>query len=249
MNEIISSFISNDSRFGQLMTRCGVIIGANLMFVLFSMPVFTIGASYTALHFVMLKALRGDGQVNPFNLFWQGFKTNFRQATLAFLAAVAFFAFLYADFRLIKASGSTLEMLRYPLIALGVIAAALMLYLVPTMAAFEDTIHHLLRNALYFAAKKIWKVPVILFFNIFPLYLTYTDPQMMPLYAFIWTFFGFGAVAMLNSSLLLPEMRPFLPRVDAFGNFLSDEDEEEGTSEMKEPSPEQILSEMEKLGM
>ena len=249
MNEIISSFISNDSRFGQLMTRCGVIIGANLMFVLFSMPVFTIGASYTALHFVMLKALRGDGQVNPFKLFWQGFKTNFRQATLAFLAAVAFFAFLYADFRLIKASGSALEMLRYPLIALGVIAAALMLYLVPTMAAFEDTIPHLLRNALYFAAKKIWKVPVILFFNIFPLYLTYTDPQMMPLYAFIWTFFGFGAVAMLNSSLLLPEMRPFLPRVDAFGNFLSDEDEEEGTSEMKEPSPEQILSEMEKLGM
>lgn len=249
MNEIISSFISNDSRFGQLMTRCGVIIGANLMFVLFSMPVFTIGASYTALHFVMLKALRGDGQVNPFKLFWQGFKTNFRQATLAFLAAVAFFAFLYADFRLIKASGSTLEMLRYPLIALGVIAAALMLYLVPTMAAFEDTIPHLLRNALYFAAKKIWKVPVILFFNIFPLYLTYTDPQMMPLYAFIWTFFGFGAVAMLNSSLLLPEMRPFLPRVDAFGNFLSDEDEEEETSEMKEPSPEQILSEMEKLGM
>jgi hypothetical protein len=37
--------------------------------------------------------------------------------------------------------------------------------------------------------------------------------------------------------------------VDAFGNFLSEEDEEEGTSEMKEPSPEQILSEMEKLGM
>ena len=170
MNEIIGSFISNDSRFGQLMTRCGVIIGANLMFVLFSMPVFTIGASYTALHFVMLKTLRGDGQVNPFKLFWKGFKMNFRQATLIFLAAAAFYAFLYADFRLIQASGSTLEMLRYPLIALGIIAAALLLYLVPVMAAFEDTLPHLIRNALFFATEKIWKVPVVLFFNIFPLY-------------------------------------------------------------------------------
>ena len=254
MNEIIGSFISNDSRFGQLMTRCGVIIGANLMFVLFSMPVFTIGASYTALHFVMLKALRGDGQVNPFKLFWKGFKTNFRQATLIFLAAAAFYAFLYADFRLIQASGSTLEMLRYPLIALGIIAAALLLYLVPVMAAFEDTLPHLIRNALFFATEKIWKVPVVLFFNIFPLYLTYTDPQMMPLYAFIWTFFGFGAVAMLNSSLLLPQMRPWLPRVDAFGNFLTEEDVNEASAEDDpeehiEPSPEQILKDMEKLGM
>ena len=45
MRELMSSFLSNDSAFGRLMTRCGVVIGANLMFVLFSLPVITIGAS------------------------------------------------------------------------------------------------------------------------------------------------------------------------------------------------------------
>ncbi|MBQ6386542.1 MAG: DUF624 domain-containing protein [Lachnospiraceae bacterium] len=226
MGEILSSFLSNDSRFGKLMTRCGVIIGGNLMFILFSMPVLTAGAAYTALHFVMLKALRGDGQINPFRTFWAGFKENFLQATVSFIGTALFFLFLYADLRLCRAAGGALDFIRYPVIAIGVIAAVLALYLFPVMAAFKDTIPHLLRNALYFAAKKIYKVPVILFFNIFPLYLTYTDPQMMPLYAFLWVFFGFGAVAMLNSYLLLPEMKPFLPRVDEYGDFIADDEDE-----------------------
>lgn len=232
------------------MTRYGVIIGANLMFILFSMPVITIGASYTALHYVMLKALRGDGQVNPFRLFLEGFKMNFRQATVVWMGAIAFGLFLYADFQWIKASGSTLEAVRYPLFAIVLAAAVILLYMVPVMAAFDDTILHLARNAVFLAGRKLWKVPVVLFFNIFPLYLTYSDTQMMPLYAFLWTFFGFGAVAMLNASLILPEMLPWLPRVDAFGNFMTDDDDTDTAPETAmSPSAAQTLAEMERLGM
>ena len=78
MRDAINSFFSNDSVFGRLMTKIGIIIGANLMFVLFSIPVVTIGASYVALYHVMLKTLRGNGVVNPFKQFWIGFKTNFK---------------------------------------------------------------------------------------------------------------------------------------------------------------------------
>ena len=153
------------------------------------------------------------------------------------------------DFRLLRQAGGALDPLRYPLIALAVLGAVLLIYLSPVMAAFEDTLAHLLRNALFFAVRKLWKVPVILFFNIFPLYLTYSDPQMMPLYAFIWPFFGFGAAAMLNASLLLPEMKPYLPRVDAFGNFLSDDEEDETLPEAEEEPAGKALRDMEKLGM
>ncbi len=37
--------MSNESPFGRLMTKVGIIICANLMFILFSLPVVTIGAS------------------------------------------------------------------------------------------------------------------------------------------------------------------------------------------------------------
>ena len=82
MNELIGSLISNDSRFGKLMTKLGIIIIGNILFVLFSLPVVTIGASWAALSHVMLKAQRSNGVTNPFKQFWIGFKSNFKQATV-----------------------------------------------------------------------------------------------------------------------------------------------------------------------
>ena len=235
MNELLSSFLSNDSALGKLMTRCGVIIGANLMFVLFSLPVVTIGASGAALHYVMLKALRGDGQVNPFKCFWRGFRSNFRQATIAWLLMVVLAVFLFFDLRICLQAGMPLELLKYPLYSMILVEAVFAVCLFPVMAAFEDTLPRLLQNTFYFAIKRAYVLPVLLFFNFFPLYLTYTDPQMMPLYAFLWVFFGYGAIAMLNSRLLLPAMNPYLPLVDEYGDFILTEEGEKQAAAGKNP--------------
>ena len=89
MHELLTSLISNESAFGRLMTRCGTVIAANIMFVLFSLPVVTAGAALTALHHVMFKMLRSKEPINPFVQFWKGFRGNFRQATIAWLIALA----------------------------------------------------------------------------------------------------------------------------------------------------------------
>ncbi|MCD7867186.1 MAG: YesL family protein, partial [Clostridiales bacterium] len=66
MGGVIGGLLDNDSAFGKIMTRCGILIGANVMFVIFSIPVVTIGPAWTALHFVMMKTLQSeDGVVNP----------------------------------------------------------------------------------------------------------------------------------------------------------------------------------------
>ena len=44
MRDFVNAFMSSESTFGRLMTKIGIIICANLMFVLFSLPVLTIGA-------------------------------------------------------------------------------------------------------------------------------------------------------------------------------------------------------------
>lgn len=258
MHELLSSFLSNDSRFGKLMTRCGIIIGANLMFILFSFPVVTAGASYVALYHVMFKTLRGDGVINPFKQFWIGFKTNFKQVTISWIVALALLAFGYMDIQICTQAGGGISYFKYPIYALGIVLLVVMLYLFPTMAAFEDTIPHLMRNGIYFALRKPFKLLVILFFNVFPMYLTYSDPQMMPLYAFLWCFFGFGAIAMLGAYLLLPEFKPYLPLVDDCGDFILDENGqrlpanatvETEHSGAQEKTETKILEEMRKLGM
>ena len=258
VHELLSGILSNESSFGRLMTRCGVIIGANLMFILFSFPVVTAGAAYVALYHVMFKALRGDGVINPFKQFWIGFKSNFKQATIAWICVLALLLLGFMDLRICMDAGGVIAAFRYPLYALGVGLCIIVIYLLPTMAAFQDTIPHLIRNSLFFAFRKPHKLLVMLFFNVFPMYLTYSDLQMMPLYAFLWCFFGFGAIAMLDAYLLLPEFKPYLPLVDDCGDFILDENGEkiradsEAIAEVsgrQEKSQEEILEEMRKLGM
>lgn len=259
MRELISGFLSNESAFGRLMTRWGIIIAANLMFVLFSLPVVTTGAALAALYHVMLKTLRGDGVINPFRQFWIGFRTNWKQATAVWLAAVALGLFGVMDLRICAQAGGVIALLRYPILALLALLVLLTVYLMPIIAAFSDTIPHLVRNAFYFIFRRPFKALVLLFFNVFPLYLTYSDPQYQPLYAFLWVLFGYGAIAMLGARLLLPEFRPFLPLVDACGDFILDRAgnrlpadavvDEAGESAPPEKSEAEILEEMKKLGM
>ncbi|MDO5336224.1 MAG: YesL family protein [Eubacteriales bacterium] len=252
MGEMLRGFLDNDSTFGRLMTRCGIVIGANIMFILFSFPVVTAGASYVALYHVMLKMLRGDGVINPFKQFWIGFKNNFKQATIYWVVLLALFIFGYMDVTFCRQMGGVWEYFMYAIYALGIVALIITLLLFPTMAAFADTILHLIRNALFFAVKKPFRLLVILFFNIFPLYLTYTDAQMQPLYAFLWVSFGFGAVALLGATLLLPDFKVYLPPVDEYGNIISESETEvhkPKESENHEKTETQRLEEMKKLGM
>ena len=85
---------------------------------------------------------------------------------------------------------------------------------------------------------------MILFFDIFPFVLTFSDLQSLPLYAFLWVLCGFGLQAMLAATLLLPVFAPYL---DA-----NAEDRNEDPSEESEEYPmteEEILEDMRKLGM
>lgn len=241
MNNLIQGFLDNDSFFGRFMTKLGIIIAANIMFVLLSIPFFTIGAGFSALYYVMFRTLRGDGVVNPFKEFWAGLKANFKQATISWILFVLLIAFLLTDIRICKAAGGALDLVKIGVYALGAAAVIIYLYLIPVMTVFRDTLPHLIRNAVYFLIKKPWKTVVILFFDIFPFVLTYSDLQSLPLYAFLWVLCGFGLQAMLGATLLLPEFAPYLASK-----------EEEAEEEAAEPeshmrTEEEILEDMRRL--
>ncbi len=148
------------------------------------------------------------------------------------------------DIRICNAAGGTLGYLKIGAYAIGAVAVILYLYLIPVMAAFQDSLPHLIRNAAYFIGKKPWKALVILFFDIFPFVLTFSDLQMLPLYAFLWVLCGFGLQAMLGATLLLPEFEPYLTPKEEEGK----EEPPEG-SMTRTQTQEEILEDMQKLGM
>ena len=241
---MIQAFLDNDSFFGRFMTKLGIIIAANIMFVFLSIPFFTIGAGFSALYYVMFRTLRNDGVVNPFKEFWSGLRSGFKQATISWIIFVLLTFLLLADIRICNAAGGALDFLKIGAYVIGAVAVIIYLYLIPVMAAFEDTLPHLIRNAFYFLGKKPWKAVVILFFDIFPMVLTFSDLQSLPLYAFLWVLCGFGLQAMLAATLLLPEFEPYLsPKKEC-------KEEDEGTEAQGHTKTEkEILEDMQKLGM
>ena len=219
----LRSFLSNDSVFGRIMWRCGIIIGANLLFIVLSIPIVTIGAAYTAMHYTMLKTLRGNGQIQLFPTFWAGLRQNWKQATIAWLILLVILAVLGLELFWCSQFAGPVRYFGYGLMALMFIAIVVALYLFPTMAAFEATLKQLVMDSIYFAIRRPHYLILILFVNIFPLALTYTSIEFLPLAAFLWCMLGFGAIAMFTDNLLVKQFKPYLPEVDAAGDIIPEE--------------------------
>ena len=214
MNTWLQGFLDNDSFFGKLMTKIGIIIAASLMFAVFSIPFVTIGAGLVALYHVMFKTLRGGGICNPFKEFWAGFKGNFKQGTIAWLAFVAVIGFITVDIQISGQSEGVIRAFEFPLLILGALFTFIYLYMLPTTAAFNGSIVQHIKDSIYFIIRAPLRFIVIAFFDIFPLVLTFTDLKYLPLYGFIWVTCGFGLVTMLGARLLLPVFSQFLDPVD-----------------------------------
>lgn len=61
----------------------------SILWVVTSLPVITIGASTTALYYAVVKVIRNN-EGYGWGEFWNGFRTNFKQATIIWLVALLF---------------------------------------------------------------------------------------------------------------------------------------------------------------
>lgn len=68
--------------------------------------------------------------------------------------------------------------------------------------------------------------------HILPMAITYIDLKRMPLYAFLWFFVGFAAVAAFTDSFLMKQFLPYL---------------EPGTEHVSGKTEKAILEEMKKI--
>lgn len=247
---MFDQFLSNESRFGHLMTRLGILMAANLLFLISCIPVVTAGAGLCALHHTMLKTLRGDGEINPFVQFWLGFKRNFRQATAAFLILLALAALLTLEIFWCSQFTGPVAAFRYGLYAIAMAALVLALYLFPTMAAFRAPLPRLLANSFAFAMKSPLTTLCVIVTSVVPVVLTLAGDRYQPLFAFIWCMIGASGLAMLHDSMLLRLFKPYLPRVDVCGEIIPEGIEEEfNTVEQDARNDRATLEDMLRLGM
>ena len=202
-------FLDNDSPFGRICGFLGTLIAANLMFVVSLIPVITAGAGLCGLYYTMLKLVRYK-EVNPFETFWQGFRDNFKRATLTALGIAVLGVILVLDLRISAQMPGLLHYYTTVLYGVLIVVAVLAIYLFPVMAAFEGNMRELLKLSVYFAGGNLPGTLMIAVLYVVPMLLTYSNRAMLPLAAFLWCLCGFAVIAFCSSMILMRRFRRHL---------------------------------------
>ena len=147
-------FFSYESKFSQLLLKLGYACCLNLLWIVCSIPVFTIGASTTALYYTCLKIVR-DEDSHIAATFFRAFRENFKQATVLWLILLGAGLFLAGDgyilYHLRQSAQGTMAVV-WTLILAIVIAAAVVYVIVlelvfPLLASVSNSNAAMLKNA------------------------------------------------------------------------------------------------------
>ena len=120
----------------------------SLIYVVFCVPLVTIGAATTSLYYVSAKVLRKDrGYV--WSEFWHSFKLNFKPATLIWLIFAAIYGLLYFNLTTFNPSNAAGGYLVGAYIALAFIVTCVASYAFCLLSRFNMNVRGILRYALY----------------------------------------------------------------------------------------------------
>ena len=142
-------FFSVDSPLYRFLSRVLDILKLNFLWILGSLPFFTIGASTTALYYTVHKSIRGDRGYTT-RTFFGAFRDNFKAATLPYLIWLAVMIILgcdaYITYQVLK-TGSMKGAFFYFFLIMIAVAIMWSAFLFPYIARFENTVKQTLKNA------------------------------------------------------------------------------------------------------
>ncbi len=201
----MKSLFNLDSPFMQLLTRVGDLILVNCLFLICSIPIVTMGAAIAGLHKVTQDQVT-EKDPSIFRTFFRGFRENFKQATIAWLFMLVFFAAMACNLFLIMGflTGAMATLCNAIVLVLSVLVLSIGAYLFPLMVRYENSLRELARNSGILAIVKLPKTLLMVFLNALPVLIAYVSMQVFINTLVFWLVIGFGFVSYVTTSLLMP---------------------------------------------
>lgn len=191
-----------DSWLIRFLTKVCDLLFLNIVLVLSCCTVVLSGAGVTALYSITLKMMRGQ-DCDPIKGFLRALRENFLPssfATILLLTDVTLLAVLrgalYAETLLMPPTAFVLMSI------LTVFLTALLSYLFPLLARYENTFSHHLGNAARLALANLPVTVLITAVNLLPLLISLLFPALLGVVFAFWLLFGFAAGAWINSFYL-----------------------------------------------
>ena len=156
---------SIDGKLFKGLTKAGDFLILGFLMVVFSLPVITIGASVTAAFYVALKLVR-DEEGYVFKGFIKSFKENFKQGFLIELIVGVLGLFIIEDIRICmywaEGGNSLARLAMYVFFGIALVLIAVITYVFPMLAKFNNTVIGTLKNALLISMRHLGQTFVML---------------------------------------------------------------------------------------
>ena len=203
-------FFSYDSTFGRLFLKLSYGCCLNILWLVCCLPVFTIGASTTALYYTSFKIAKDEGSFIT-TMFFRSFRQNFKQATIIWLIMLAAGLLIGADavlvYRLRAAADGTAAviwtLLLAVLIACMIAYVIELFYIFPLLSIASNTTANMFKNAFLIGTHYLFVTLLVLFIHyaMFFLVVNIFTPFII---------FGEGLCAVISAHLLLKIFKPLL---------------------------------------
>ena len=199
----------------------------NLLFLVCSIPIVTIGPSLTATYYVTLKMIRNE-ETNIFKNFFQSFRTNFKQGMILGIGVLLLLAILLIDIRALTYLTTIPEdfakVLVFVVGFLLLIVTAIAVYLFAVLAQFDNKSKELIKWSAIIALRHLPVTLLFLLIVAIPILIMYLRPAVFLQIVFpIMLLAGFAGIAYIQSYFLVRVFSYYIPKEEED----SQEDEEE----------------------
>lgn len=196
------SLFNIDSPLMHFLSKAADMIILNVLFLITCIPIFTVGASLTALHYVTLRMVSGEeGAVS--RDYFRSFRQNFRQATAIWLILEVFALLLAYDIRMVWNSGGYVNTV---VKILSIIACAalimILLYVFALLAKFNNSVKGTIRNAVAISLAAFPRTLSMFMLIAACAALTFYTETTIRWGLLFWLTLGFSTVTYFNSVLL-----------------------------------------------
>jgi uncharacterized membrane protein YesL len=204
----MGKFFDMDSPVMRFLTVMADLMILNILTIICCIPIFTAGASLTALNYVLLKMVRNEeGYI--VKSFFKSFRQNFKQATIIWLIILAFILVFAGDILIFNyASMEFPKALKIFLFVLGLFMMMIVIYVFPVLSRFENTVLNTIKNSLFMSILSFPKTILMLLVYAVPIVLFYITPMAIPLIFM----FGISVPAYFSAKLYSGTFKKFEPK-------------------------------------
>lgn len=160
-------FLDYDGPLMGFLGRVADLILLNVISLIFSLPIFTIGTALTATHYTALKIRRGEGHV--WSNFWKSFKENFKQSTIIWLILMLHFLLAVAALTILPSmKGMISSVMQVVVMAAVIFGLFLYAWIFPIQSKFINDLKNTFKNTCYFVVKHFFRTFLMAILNVLP---------------------------------------------------------------------------------